>query len=661
MWLAYLVANLVATYAFLLIAKVQINGGTSDCEVNAHGDLLAFWAPFLLLHLGGPDTITAFAREDNELWPRHLLNLLFQLGTACYVFYQSLPNNKLVVPTILVFIGGTIKYIERTLALYLASFSKFRGSLLSSVNAPLDNDAPNNESRDAGEQNKTDLDERVVIKEAFFCFTTFKGLLVELPISLRQMNKSREFFSGITAKDAFRVIEAELNFFYDVLYTKAAVVHCPIGYLFRATSVGSIFITFALFYVLNKHGFHEYDIRITYTLLLGAVGLESVALSMLFCSDRTVAKMKTSEKHCRSLFKGSIFIKCLHKFKSESSPFALHVLHARWSRSIFQYNLIDSRLKRWPKWIEKLLSLISLGQWVDDLKSGRGEKYRDELGELIFDQLKRKKSAAGDWEKLMEICVARGEWALAHTITRQDCQRLLPFVRDVEYDESLLLWHVATDLCYYTNADPHTEESRKDRENSKVLSDYMLHLMIKQPDMMSAVAEFGDIRFRCTCDEMDNVLSNFDGSKTNITKKNACKSLISVDPEAQLELKDKDTIRSVLSSARVLAARLQNIEKEKRWKIMSEVWVELLGYAAAHCRPSEHARQLSRGGELVTLVYLLMAQLGLYDISKKSKIPLKTKAGGLSVLICSDCTMSKVSFSTHSSCSISIVLIIRMF
>nr|GEV96486.1 hypothetical protein CTI12_AA530670 [Tanacetum cinerariifolium] len=36
-------------------------------------DILAFWVPFLLVHLGGPDTITAFAIKDNELWLRHLL------------------------------------------------------------------------------------------------------------------------------------------------------------------------------------------------------------------------------------------------------------------------------------------------------------------------------------------------------------------------------------------------------------------------------------------------------------------------------------------------------------------------------------------------------------------------------------------------------------
>ncbi|KAF8012267.1 hypothetical protein BT93_I0412 [Corymbia citriodora subsp. variegata] len=129
-WSAYLVADLVADYALGLISEVQYAGRTPKSKADAYGDLMAFWAPFLLLHLGGPDTITAFALEDNELWRRHLLNLLFQLAAAGYVFYRSLPSNKLIVPTILMFIGGTTKYIERIRALYIASFRKLRDFLL---------------------------------------------------------------------------------------------------------------------------------------------------------------------------------------------------------------------------------------------------------------------------------------------------------------------------------------------------------------------------------------------------------------------------------------------------------------------------------------------------------------------------------------------------
>ena len=46
---------------------------------------------------------------------------------------------------------------------------------------------------------------------------------------------------------------------------------------------------------------------------------------------------------------------------------------------------------------------------------------------------------------------------------------------------------------------------------------------------------------------------------------------------------------------------------------MSEVWVELLSYAASQCGANTHVQQLSKGGELVTFVWLLMTQLGLGD------------------------------------------------
>ncbi|KAK1580984.1 hypothetical protein Q3G72_001899 [Acer saccharum] len=57
-----------------LIIMLLCQGNPPDAFTpSENSDLLAFWPPFLLLHLGGPDTITAFALEDNELWLRHLL------------------------------------------------------------------------------------------------------------------------------------------------------------------------------------------------------------------------------------------------------------------------------------------------------------------------------------------------------------------------------------------------------------------------------------------------------------------------------------------------------------------------------------------------------------------------------------------------------------
>jgi hypothetical protein len=113
-WVAYLVADLVAVYARGLLLKQEANAVTE----NQH-PLAFFWAPFLLIHLGGQDTITAFSLEDNSLWLRHLLNLIVQVVLALYVFWKSTGwlNVQLLVPGIFMFIAGIIKYGERTMAL----------------------------------------------------------------------------------------------------------------------------------------------------------------------------------------------------------------------------------------------------------------------------------------------------------------------------------------------------------------------------------------------------------------------------------------------------------------------------------------------------------------------------------------------------------------
>jgi hypothetical protein len=63
----------------------------------------------------------------------------------------------------------------------------------------------------------------------------------------------------------------------------------------------------------------------------------------------------------------------------------------------------------------------------------------------------------------------------------------------------------------------------------------------------------------------------------------------------------------------ILARELGKLEGQKRWGVMSGAWVELLSYAASHCKASAHVAQLSKGGEFITFVWLLMAHLGIGD------------------------------------------------
>ncbi|KAF0896123.1 hypothetical protein E2562_019621 [Oryza meyeriana var. granulata] len=91
-------ADMVAVYALGLISRnVQSASisvgchqvGESDGFTKSSNQLAFFWVPFLLIHLGGQDTMTAFSIEDNNLWLRHLLNLSIQVYLALYAYWKS--------------------------------------------------------------------------------------------------------------------------------------------------------------------------------------------------------------------------------------------------------------------------------------------------------------------------------------------------------------------------------------------------------------------------------------------------------------------------------------------------------------------------------------------------------------------------------------------
>jgi hypothetical protein len=61
-------------------------------------------------------------------------------------------------------------------------------------------------------------------------------------------------------------------------------------------------------------------------------------------------------------------------------------------------------------------------------------------------------------------------------------------------------------------------------------------------------------------------------------------------------------------------------------ELISQVCVELLCYAAYRCLPDSHARQLSNGGELTTVVALLLVYME-YDILTFESVQDRSEAG----------------------------------
>ncbi|GKV14889.1 hypothetical protein SLEP1_g25692 [Rubroshorea leprosula] len=132
-----MLANSVATIALGILSndlgQIYDDGG----HINVANELKAFWAPFFLLHLSGPDTITAYSLEDNELYLRHLFGLIVQTTAALYILLLAWTSSNLSYLSIVMILVGSIKYGERTLALWKASKNKLRGSILPAPDSDL--------------------------------------------------------------------------------------------------------------------------------------------------------------------------------------------------------------------------------------------------------------------------------------------------------------------------------------------------------------------------------------------------------------------------------------------------------------------------------------------------------------------------------------------
>ncbi|KAI3697619.1 hypothetical protein L6452_30714 [Arctium lappa] len=675
LWSAYLLADWAANFAVGLISNSQGNtpGGRSGKNGRAaveNEDLLAFWAPFLLVHLGGPDTITAFALEDNELWLRHLLGLVFQCLAAVYVFFQSLPQNRLWIPTMLMFMTGIIKYAERTRSLYLASADRFKDSMLTNADAGPNYaklmgeyfskkaaklptriemiPEPDRAVKSANKAKKGNLTELEIVQYAYAFFENFKGLVVDMIFSRRERNQSRDFFLNRTARDAFKVVEVELNFIYEVLFTKLPVVYGYFGAVSRFFSLATVCSAIVLFVFKNKSNFSTVDVTITYGLLFGALALDITALIMLVFSDWTIISLRKSpddelDKSIKTRFLTSVLQLMTegtlrdskddaHRNTSEpqTRKWRIQIFKRRWSESISTYNLIYYCLHPRSYLQQFVYDNLGISGFLDGIKYVKPRKFTTDVRDFIFEELKLKSELADDLETAKEISAARGDWVLR---VEDGWSSLLRYVIDVDYDQSLLLWHIATELCYNNELHSNTpiaDTNLKHRENAKLLSDYMFYLLIMQPSMMSAVAGIGQIRFRDTCAEAKRFFESVKGrdeeeNKTLATgvngmdweQINACKEILGVSTDVPPVTVKGDRSKSLLFDGCILAKKLMEIEGKgkdlNKWLIISKVWVELLCYGAIHSRANTQAAQVSKGGELITIVWLLMAHFGLGD------------------------------------------------
>ncbi|KAF7004981.1 hypothetical protein CFC21_020137 [Triticum aestivum] len=478
-WSAYMMADSTATY---------ILGHLSLTSRSADHQLMAFWAPFLLLHLGGQDNITAYAIEDNRLWVRHLQALAVQIAAATYVLYESTVVGTQALlrnAAVLVFVLGVVKYGERVWALKRADISSSGSKYRFYKNLTDTQIGPPTDQRD-------DTEDLLRIAHLLLDVPKemFQGPLPVVVVPTHLYDDAHA--KPISADEMYKVVEMQLSLMHDVVYSKAVVIHTWYGICIRIISPVFVAIAFKLFHKSGA-GDHHYsgaDIVITYILLIGAVILELVSvLRAMFSRWPSLVLWKLAYN---DVGKERRMWGLLSRAIASIRRFVLPLRYKSrwwWSDSMGQHNIFELCVRSRASQGSRIAGRMGVEDWWNTMVYSWSIPVSKTIKELVVQLvLESRQSYMLSYHRPYSyttlepdhIINSRGRAALERWKLYEKLGKFL----HKEFDESILVWHIATNIYLCWHKDQGEAVADDMCHLAEVMSNYMLFLLAARPYML---------------------------------------------------------------------------------------------------------------------------------------------------------------------------------
>jgi hypothetical protein len=436
----------------------------------------------------------------------------------------------------------------------------------------------------------------------------FKGMLADRPV----MKKSEYevVHQGIQLNGGmylYELIEMELSLLYDILYTKAAVIHTWYGLCIRIISPLSAIAAFLLFQFSSKDAYIRVDVVVTYCLLVGALVLELASLLRAVGSSWACASYHA--RGCHRLCSAVMRLRRLLKAGARRTCLD----------SLGQYNLLDLCTDvNHDDLRGKIAKMIGLGDRWQKLHYSTTAPVSDGIKGLVLGEIRKK--------SMEDLRNARGKWVLKERGMYED---LIRIADETELDRSIIVWHIATD--FYLSMCPEPEEDAATegtvRDDIRVLSNHMMFLLEVHPYLLPGVVRrnkenymyFSMLWWRVMKSTKEDTMSS---SRSTIVKKigewqlpadSRGKYISGIGEERTDDVDDRPAYEDGSWLAGMLLGNRWCLPTVDVLQVIAGVWVELLCYAAYHCGEESHATKLSTGGEFMNAVWLLMGQATEYD------------------------------------------------
>jgi hypothetical protein len=449
------------------------------------------------------------------------------------------------------------------------------------------------------------------------------------------------------------MVEMELSLMYDIMYTKAAVVHTGLGYGIRVASPLFTAAALSLFWLHSKDGQRRADVIITYILLVATLVLDVRCLLGALASTWTYAFINDTSwlNSCVGRWHG------LRSFVVSLDPSRLLVeeptSYRRWSGTIGRHNLFRACThETTTSLLSRVVKFVATRSLWMEYQYGYldGLEILPVVGDLLFEKV---------WEKLKSAFEPKQYYygmpaePAAEAPKKEEPEPELVgdpgfgfgYRRKVdealeigsEFQEVVLTWHIATEVFLLCR--PGHLASFTHVKAIRELSSYMMFVVAVRPHMLPGL-HLASL-YEATRDALKEIWHDNESSHCSTNRENELAKILldkeekrpGSEPDSRSKLYDSNAILSDGTQyARLMLRRLSTpnhpnkkesssdlpkhyqlpdlwyggvLDLQEMLERILDAWVRLLIYASIRCSRDSHAKQLGRGGELTTIVWIL--------------------------------------------------------
>ncbi|KAJ1275914.1 hypothetical protein BS78_05G172800 [Paspalum vaginatum] len=488
-WLAYHCCDLVVIYA--LATLLNQSNRMEELAMN-HGSsthLGALWASILLLHLGGQDGLTAYSIEDNENWRRQFLIAVSQITVVIYVLRKSWWSDdvKLLRAAIVLFVPGILKCLEKPWALKTATMASIMSSPDSRMETTLRED--NTLTKDKIDSLDKYLKEAADMVEGWMGKDLPDRIGDEAPVhGAKGADEPYHLFVDVghpyiirlrnlqlmlplgARNELHALVRSSLSKAFDRFYTKRRRSAGWLRRLLRGAAVLVLpFVGVGLFQQSRRGVYERADVAVTYVLLCCTAALELISACVALASGlqaslddqvdqyNLIGHLVRNKEHQR-----------LTRLADRLGCKGLQ-LDRLWRMELPEPSTIITKL---------VYDHVLVQGWKEYVKP-TDEIVFDPTDEGMFPWMVYEETAVGAYRRFND---SRGQRALAREKKGDyggGMDALWSSLR-VPFDESLVLWHLATEFCYFEHADTGSDAIHY----SRAISNYMAYLLLVNPEMV---------------------------------------------------------------------------------------------------------------------------------------------------------------------------------